>query len=606
MKIIEPIDNLGALSSSNAPLDSIDEWESASRDSFNYYQSPIFDTSANLMVIAESAESGFNNSITIVDLTTGIGSLINYQMSAAPINIDLSPNGLYVYILMFSSGLGTFKSVIIEVSTGSVKYEKTYSAALFGGFRSINNSFWADDSSSCHIGHSFDIVKVFTSTGFPVAQIYSGSSTGSICDLIVVSGHIYFAFSRNELVKITTSGVLVNSIATGLYYESFVYNHVTDKILMFGGSISDNTIYQLNTTTLAMEPSGISGSYSRSAKALKVTTTDLITRSLSTEPYWVYLSLSSYSVTKSLPPLPNPGQGISSADDFTVIQQSYGIALLDSNDVIIEQVNPDVVAGDFYTYNNVIYEVAINNSDQPDIGALLPVPTWIDSGPINPLRLFDGKLDSLTTSSEDLIIEITPAQVVSGIALFNITAASIRVTMTDQIDGLVFDTGDISMIDNSGVHDWWSFYFSPYVAKSDFVSLSLPPYPDAAIQVTLDGAGGSVAVGEVVLGRVFNLGISQFGSGVGILDFSEKEQDQFGNFSILKRKFSKRADYDVKIPTNTVSGAQRTLSKFRATPVVWVGDVDREETIIYGYFKSFDIVLSNPALSDTAILVEGL
>ena len=220
--------------------------------------------------------------------------------------------------------------------------------------------------------------------------------------------------------------------------------------------------------------------------------------------------------------------------------------------------------------------------------------------------MFDNKLDSRTTAPSPLVIDITPGMLVNGLALFNVDAATVQITYTDPDDGLVYDTGQISMLDNSGVQDWYSFFFDPYLAKADLASVDLPSYIDGTVQITLDGAGADVAIGEVVLGTIYKIGDAQYGSSAGIIDFSRKETDQFGNFEIVPRRFSKRAEFDTVIPPAYGGSVQRTLARLRATPVVWIGSVDLEETIVYGYFREFDILLSNPAFSNVTITVEGL
>jgi len=195
---------------------------------------------------------------------------------------------------------------------------------------------------------------------------------------------------------------------------------------------------------------------------------------------------------------------------------------------------------------------------------------------------------------------------VNGLALFNVDAATVQITYTDPTDGLVYDTGQISMLDNSGVQDWYGFFFDPYLVKADLARVDLPAYIDGTVQITLDGAGADVAIGEVVLGTIYKIGDAQYGSSAGIIDFSRKEQDQFGNFEIVPRRFSKRAEFDAVIPPAYGGSVQRTLARLRATPVVWIGSVDLEETIVYGYFREFDILLSNPAFSNVTITVEGL
>lgn len=75
---------------------------------------------------------------------------------------------------------------------------------------------------------------------------------------------------------------------------------------------------------------------------------------------------------------------------------------------------------------------------------------------------------------------------------------------------------------------------------------------------------------------------------------------------IVERGYSKRADFDVIVQTNMVSQVQRLLSKYRAKPLVWIGEASFQSTILYGYYKEFNLVISGPTASDCSISVEGL
>jgi hypothetical protein len=124
--------------------------------------------------------------------------------------------------------------------------------------------------------------------------------------------------------------------------------------------------------------------------------------------------------------------------------------------------------------------------------------------------------------------------------------------------------------------------------------------------VILDAGAGTARIGEFVMGRVRQLGVSNFGTSVSIQDYSRKERDQFGNTIIVERKFTKSADFDVTVETAQVFAVQNQLAKIRATPVVFIGDEARASTVVYGFFRQFNIVLDNPSISSCSIEVEGL
>lgn len=267
----------------------------------------------------------------------------------------------------------------------------------------------------------------------------------------------------------------------------------------------------------------------------------------------------------------------------------------------------DYLTGDVVYQDKGLYEATVDNPGRsPEDGVNSDPPQWVRTGTINPWRMFDQDTSTQTSGATPMTVSFEPGVLVNGIAFFSVDAGTLQVTMTDPVEGLVYDSGEIQMLDNSAINDWYAYFFEPYVPRPDLALLDLPPYPDATITVTLTSEGQDINVGEIVFGSIQRLGAAQYGTSVGIIDFSRKEQDQFGNFSILQRRFSKRAEYDVKISTGAASGVQRTLANYRTTPVVWVGDENKDETIVYGYYRDFEILLSGPSLSDCTITVEGL
>jgi hypothetical protein len=252
-----------------------------------------------------------------------------------------------------------------------------------------------------------------------------------------------------------------------------------------------------------------------------------------------------------------------------------------------------------------LYEVAVaSTTTQPSVGVLLDPPEWTDLGAINRWKMFDEKVGTQTTNTTSIDVTLAPAAVVNAVALLNIEAKEALITVTDSVDGEVYrreiDLADI------GVADWWEYFFLTYDYVSDVTLTDLPSYSGADINVVLTNTGGTVKFGELVCGISQYLGEVQFGSSVGILDFSRKSTDDAGIVTVEQRAYSKRIDFDIVIDTPTVSAVQRFLAKNRSTALVWIGDDNIEAMIVYGFYRNFSIVLSNPTVSSCAIQVEGL
>lgn len=257
-------------------------------------------------------------------------------------------------------------------------------------------------------------------------------------------------------------------------------------------------------------------------------------------------------------------------------------------------------------YDHRVYEVIVaSTTAQPDVGAAATPPSWLDLGATNRFKMFDQIISTQTVYAAEIDVDITPASIINAAAFFGLSGNSITLTVTDPTDGVVF-TETRSLQDNTIIIDWYSYFFEQISFLPDTVFLGLPAYGAATLTAYVDGGPGDAKVGEVVLGKQRTLGVTNFGTSVSIIDYSVKATDDFGNTIITTRAYSKRADYDVTVETSFVAAVQKALADIRTTPTVFIGDEDKPETVVYGFYKQFNIVLSTPSISDCSIEVEGL
>jgi hypothetical protein len=257
-------------------------------------------------------------------------------------------------------------------------------------------------------------------------------------------------------------------------------------------------------------------------------------------------------------------------------------------------------------YNYRVYEVIVSTTtDQPDVGAAKTTPTWRDNGAINRYKMFDEVISTGTTGTPTIAVVISPGQLVNALALFNLTATTVQVTVNDPVEGLVYNETQ-SLQDNTLITSWYNYFFEAITNRSDAIFDDLPSYASGILSVVISNGASNAICGELVIGKQQTLGVSNFGSSVSIQDYSIKTRDEFGNTIIQQRAYSKQADFDVTVETPFVAAVQRILSDIRTTPTVFIGDADRSETVVYGFYRSFDIVLDHPSISSCAITVEGL
>ena len=229
---------------------------------------------------------------------------------------------------------------------------------------------------------------------------------------------------------------------------------------------------------------------------------------------------------------------------------------------------------------------------------------WSDEGSTNRWKMFNTTVQQQTLKSGGFNVVITPATIFSGLSVVNADCESITVLMVDPVEGTVWNE-TYSMISDSGITSWYAYFFTPITRDSDLAVLGLPPYANAVLTVTFTGSG-DVKCGALVIGVARTIGISQYGASFGIMDYSTKSTDSAGNVSILAGSFSDTVDVDVIIETPRFAEVKKILTDARSVPSVWVVEEDTDGLIVYGYFREFSILMTNPTVSLTTLSIEGL
>lgn len=259
-------------------------------------------------------------------------------------------------------------------------------------------------------------------------------------------------------------------------------------------------------------------------------------------------------------------------------------------------------------YEHKIYEVvATSTTDRPDIGAAAIPATWLYVSATNRYKMFDITVGSGTVNSESIDVTITPTTVCNSVVLFDVDGATAQLIVRDASDEIVYDQ-TISLTDYTALNSYFNYYFLPIAESglSELAFIDIPNYSNATFQLIIDAGDGTAMCGEMIIGQKSVLAVTNFGTSIGIKDYSVKTIDDFGNVTITARPYSKRADYDVTVETKEVGPFSKFLASIRSTPAVYIGDPERGETIVLGYYRDFSVVLSNPSISECSLSVEGL
>ena len=251
------------------------------------------------------------------------------------------------------------------------------------------------------------------------------------------------------------------------------------------------------------------------------------------------------------------------------------------------------------------YTCVISTTDTPESGSDKAIPTWVSIGYSNKYSMFDGVIGTQATRMGDIDITITTGRVINSVAGFNVLASAVTVVMNDPQSGEVY-RNTIDLRDASGIDDFYDYFFSPLAVKTSFALFDLPAYPSATVDVTFSASAGTAAVGELTTGQQINLGKAELGTSLGLIDYSVKEIDDFGNFKVTKRRNSKRVNFVAYADTSRIPYIYSQLSQLTTTPCVWSGSDVNDSTLVYGYYKDCNLVITQKSVSTLSLEIEGL
>lgn len=234
-----------------------------------------------------------------------------------------------------------------------------------------------------------------------------------------------------------------------------------------------------------------------------------------------------------------------------------------------------------------IYTSAIPNNYYQ---SLENIRRWAVVGGTNKNAMFDIQTSTQSVANKSLSVTITPG-IIEAIGLINCLGDTATATLRDGLGGPVVWTQS-SGIAGEQVSDWYQYFFNdPTIQRTQLLFTTIPPYNNGHLTVTITG-GGTVAVGDLLVGRWRDVGLTGFGLQVGITDFSIVKDDDFGATTFNKRGNKKYMNSRDWVKKEGFNRAFNLLRQLPATPCLWLaGDVfDYSEALMLkAFYKDFFI-----------------
>lgn len=241
--------------------------------------------------------------------------------------------------------------------------------------------------------------------------------------------------------------------------------------------------------------------------------------------------------------------------------------------------------GEYVVYGSRVY-LSLQGSNL-NKNPLTETTFWYDYGPTNQWAMFDNQIDTQTIRYENVSVDIEATARFDTLALFNLDASSVTITITDS-DEVEQYNEVVSLVDYSAIEDYWDHFFNPVERVNTITRTDLPIFTGLTLSVSVDAEADDVAVGTLVYGQKKEFGATLFGSQIGFINYSDIDADEFGRRAIVPRTYKKQGDFDIVARSGIDSIYKRILSLV-ATPSLFIAEDSLELFVYFGLITSAKI-----------------
>ena len=257
------------------------------------------------------------------------------------------------------------------------------------------------------------------------------------------------------------------------------------------------------------------------------------------------------------------------------------------------------------TTTNKIYRCIVNIT-----GGAVPesnTTNWADDGYVNAYKMIDA-LSSSQTDSPSISQTINPGARLGALAFINMVGTLLEITATNNGAEQIYNK-TISL-DDSAVTSIYDWFFEPFVQKTDHFEIDFPEsYVNPIITITMSNASGAnCKLGRFMIAKQYEVGYTQYGSAVGIRDYSVKTVDANNIAYLTKKDNVKLMTFKLVLDQGETNRVVKLLRQLLSVPSVFIGVADGgyEYTVAHGFFQNFRIPLQTASVNYCEIDIEEL
>jgi hypothetical protein len=236
--------------------------------------------------------------------------------------------------------------------------------------------------------------------------------------------------------------------------------------------------------------------------------------------------------------------------------------------------------------------------------------------------MFDGanssatgvSLSSGTTTTKTVVLQ--PNKRFNAIACLNMTnVKTVRIRVYKNT--IVYYDATTTIASPITFPSWYEHFFGFRKYQGEFAVTSLinTLSLDSKIELTFtslssfddEDTSPTMQVGTVIVGKLeeFGRGVS-YGAKLGMIDYSKKEKNEWGDTEIVERAFSKTQNWDLTCENAYADGVYYFLTDNRAKPLLWIPFDGFNSVLTYGFIRNAEQTFSYTDSVIFSVQIEGL
>lgn len=224
---------------------------------------------------------------------------------------------------------------------------------------------------------------------------------------------------------------------------------------------------------------------------------------------------------------------------------------------------------------------------------------WVRLGATNRWRAFDGRLGGAVTGGTTISYTIALPRTLNALAFFGLNATTLRIRVTIPGPSVIYDQ-TMTLSERDLVGNFWEYNFNDFRAQADVIARGVPMPSGATLAITIT-AGAAARVGEIMLGNDLEIGTTLTETGLGIVDYSKKDRDDWGGIFIVPRPVTSTVRFRFSISTDGAARVQQIMKRITSKLCVFyaVEGEDPFGTTIPGILRDYDLTLTTTQSNGT-------